>query len=75
MFRVRADERTECADEWFAAVKSWKHFSGNTSFPVPHPKHHAVAAYGTTLNKWIGRYGASRRSLARHLAREFKKLL
>ena len=60
--------------QWKAAVRSWPHYSGDTYFPVPCQGEDANTAY-FQKHLWQGEYGDSRRSLTRHIAREFKKLL
>lgn len=55
----------------------WPEFSGARRFPVPHPDGYgdAEVAYEYTVNKWIGKYGASRKRLCRWLADELEKML
>ena len=59
-----ADERRVCA-------RSWKHFSGDVVYPVPHPNSgSAYVAFWTAEDNgayWVGKYGNSRRAYLRHM--------
>ena len=57
-------------------MKSWPKYSGDESYPVPHPELDPTTAYMTsTTSLWTGEYGENRREYARYLAAEFKKVL
>jgi hypothetical protein len=50
------------------SVYSWEHYSGNSTFPVPHPDFPDNPGKGflNTDDLWIGEYGRLRRDLCRH---------
>ena len=54
--------------------ETWKHYSGNTIFPVPDPEGNVSPAniYSITRNMWAGNYGELRKDLVRHILAETK---
>lgn len=54
--------------------ETWKHYSGNTIFPVPDPEGNVspVSIYSSTRNMWVGKYGELRKDLVRHILAETK---
>ena len=55
---------------------SWKEFSGDINYPVPHFKHISPKlAYRLRKNMWDGEYGAARKRLCLHIANELEKEL
>lgn len=64
-----------CDDWWPKAIKSWKFYSGNKSYPVSAPDNSsAVDFYYSVDNLWAGKYGAKRRALCRHVAKYLRNL-
>ena len=69
-------EETEMQGILAPIFKSWRHFSGNTAFPVPHPKEGAYRGFYVKVDKWDPKteYGALRLELCLFIADELKKL-
>lgn len=58
--------------------KTWKHFSGQMSFPIPKTSKRFVDScdqFTNTKNLWKGKQGKLRRHLCRHIVRKLEKEL
>lgn len=55
----------------------WELYSGNRTYPVPHPEHRPDHAYGLTYNKWDmdTEYGKNRMKLLEFLISKVKEKL
>lgn len=70
--------RKVCIDEKAfvrAAAESWPEYSGDPTFPVPHPSLSARYAYIRTRDMWAGEYGDTRRRFCAHVADELRAAL
>jgi len=67
-----------CADEYICRYfKNWGEFSGSIKFPVLNPLsgNDGHYEYIKTRRYWVGEYGASRRRLCAHIAKQMRKEL
>ena len=47
-------------NEFLELIKAWPKFSGNATFPIPHPHMDPRAAFIATDDMWAGTYGENR---------------
>ena len=61
---------TDCEHLVLVVAQYWPEFSGDAEFPVPHPELSPCDGYRRGLydGQWSGKYGATRRRLAKFIA-------
>lgn len=60
----------DCNNLVHTISQDWPEFSGDAEYPVPHPKLSPCDGYrrGRHTGQWSGKYGATRRRLAKFIA-------
>lgn len=71
IFRSHAHLVTYVNSAFLKSMKSgfatWKHFSGNSSYPINLTALHPEDEFHRRKNQWTGKYGKARLSLLKHL--------